>query len=501
MSEEIPKNKKQKIVHWLKQKDNLILLGVLIFAFVVRIYYFSLTKNQPLWWDEAEYMNMASHIAGLAPNLNFTFDPVRQILTPLIMALFFKFTGISEVLPRVFIFVMSFASVIGMYYLGKEIYDKKVGLIASFLMSLFWVNLFFTYRILVDIQSLTFFIFSTLFFYKYFKTNSPKFLYIASALLAIGTLFKLSTAFLFPAILIYFLITEKLNFLKRKEVWIATLIFVLIFVPYIIWGYFEFHGFVLTMASAVNSPENYLTQGFNVLGGYLKLFPSYLSWPLVILFVIGLFLLYKLFLGLDLLLKGKNNEVKKELYLILIFLAPLLLTSFLINHNEDRYILNIFPSVFIFCGLGINFLYSWIKKKNKLLAITLIIILVLFTVNFGLKSSDNIIKGKLDSYSYVRDAGIWLKENSEPSDIIISSSYPHIEYYSGRETIWFPQSKEEFEELIQSENKPDYFMISVFETSPEWAYNYPEENNLKTAKIYFSDAERKNPVLIIYSIS
>ncbi|MEM3074692.1 MAG: hypothetical protein QW727_02000 [Candidatus Pacearchaeota archaeon] len=65
MNEEKIEKRKQKIKNWLSDKHNLVLFGILIFAFIIRLYYFALTKNQPLWWDEAEYMSAAKSYAGI----------------------------------------------------------------------------------------------------------------------------------------------------------------------------------------------------------------------------------------------------------------------------------------------------------------------------------------------------------------------------------------------------------------------------------------------------
>src|SRR3989344_6137211 len=158
--------KKKKISEWIKEPNNLIFIGILIFAFIVRWYFFSLTKTQPLWWDEADYMNMANYFGFGTP---YHFIPVRPILFSMAIGFILKISN-SEFLIRFIMLLSSMASVVGIYYLGKEILNEKVGLIASLLTSVIWLNLFLTFRILVDIPSLTFFTFSALFFYKYFKT-------------------------------------------------------------------------------------------------------------------------------------------------------------------------------------------------------------------------------------------------------------------------------------------------------------------------------------------
>ena len=260
--EEIIKKRTEKIITWFKNPYNLAFFLIILATIAIRLYFFILTKNQPVWWDESEYLNMAKSWA-FGNEYKF-YDPVRPILFSLVSAVFFKISN-TEFLPRIFMLILSIFSVVGVYFLGKELYNKKIGLLSAFFSSFFYLNLFFTYRLQVDMPSLTFFLFSVFFFYKYFKTKSKKSLYLASALIAIGTLFKQSTAFVLLGILIYLLITEKLKFLMKKEIWIAGLIFIIIQVPYIIWGYVKFGGFIFLNASAVTAPENYFLEEILIL--------------------------------------------------------------------------------------------------------------------------------------------------------------------------------------------------------------------------------------------
>ena len=491
--------RKEKIINWLKNPYNLTFLFILVFAFAIRLYFFILTKNQPLWWDEAEYMNMAK---AWAFGLDYQFLPIRAILFSLMSALFFKIINNGDtvlMLLRIFMFLLSIACVIGIYYLGKEVYNKRVGLLSCFFMSVFWLNLFFTYRLLVDIFSLSFFTFSAFLFYKYFKTNSNKALYLAAALVAIGTLFKQSTAFILFGILIYLLVTEKLNFLKKREIWIAVLIFLLIIFPYLIWGYIKFGGFVFTQAASKTAPENYFITGFNVLKNYLVLFPSYFSWPLLIIFLLGIISMYKLFLGFDILIKNRDNKLKRDLFLMIIFLTPLLLISILISHNENRYILNSIPAAFIISSIFVMKSYKFIKEKSKFFAVIFLIILLGYVTFFQLQSADSIIKNKLNSYIQVKEAGLWLKENSEVPDIIVTGSTAQIKYYSERGVVRLPKTKEELESLLSSNPNIKFYIISIFEWPPEWAYAYPNENNLTMVKAYFAEPNQQ-PILIIYEL-
>ncbi len=478
----------RKIITWFKR--NWVLISILVFTLVIRIYYFIILNGQVLWWDEAEYMNMARQFAF---GTNYSFGPVRPILFSAITAIFFKISN-TELLPRLLILFLSLASVFGMYLFGKELYNKKVGLVASFLMSIFYLNIFYTYRLLVDMPSLTFFIFSGFFFYKYFKTKSPKFIYLTAVMLAIGTLFKLSTAFIVPAILIFVLITEGFKFFKKKEVWIAILIFILILSPYIIWGYSEFGGFIFTEASSHSTPENYLV-GFSLMKDYINLFPTYFSWPLLVIFIFGIIMMYKVFLYFDRLIKG-DNKLRRDLFLLLILLIPFILISFLLNHVENRYIITVFPTIFLISSSFIMFGYNFIKRKSKLLAVILLIGLLVFISVFQIIKTDVLVKNKQYTYSGIRDAGLWLKNNSNVSDIIATRSWPQISYYSERETIKLYENEEEFESMLSENNK--FFMLSAFEYHPEWAYTYPQRNNLTTVQAYLD--KENQPIIVIYKL-
>ena len=42
-------------------KENFVLIIILLFGFILRLYYLILTKSQAVWWDEGEYLSMGLH--------------------------------------------------------------------------------------------------------------------------------------------------------------------------------------------------------------------------------------------------------------------------------------------------------------------------------------------------------------------------------------------------------------------------------------------------------
>src|SRR3972149_9339372 len=53
----------EKIKQWFKDPYNLTLVGILVLALAIRLYFLIKTPNQPLWYDEADYMASAKQWA------------------------------------------------------------------------------------------------------------------------------------------------------------------------------------------------------------------------------------------------------------------------------------------------------------------------------------------------------------------------------------------------------------------------------------------------------
>ena len=81
------------------------------------------------------------------------------------------------------------------------------------------------------------------------------------------------------------------------------------------------------------------------------------------------------------------------------------------------------------------------------------------------KSEYDQIENKKESYLPVKLSGLWIKENSNKEDVVLSKSVPQTYYYSERETYGVPKP-ENFEEEIKGKNVK-YVIVSVFEMHPE----------------------------------
>jgi len=484
-------NFRSKVEHFLRNKYNLMFLGVLLIAFVVRLYYFIYTYNQPLWWDEAEYMSMAKNILYGIP---FDFNPQRPILFPLLISLFL---WIGEGAVRFFInFLPSLGVVILVYLFGKELYNKKVALIASFIMAIFWNVLFHTTRIHADGLALFFSLLGIYLFWKgYVVKRIGKLVSFGFLFMVLGFMVKIN-AILAPIIIFIFLIiTEKLNFLKKKILWKSVVWFFIPLVPYFIYNFFKF-GTMLPFIQGYVDPSSLSAKfqsSFN--WSIFKFTYVFTDTLFFILFLIGvLFVLLNLILGFDLIYK-KNLKVKADLFSVLSIVVVMGYFIFIERWGaEPRWLILMAPFMFFIIGKGIVEIIKYIKIDKKI--IFFIIVIILFVGAYDhLNHNHELIKIKKSSYEPVQLAGLWIKENSNKDDIILSKSPTQITYYSERETFGVPVDKEEIKEL-----KPKYMMISIFELHPPELLQMVDDINdhLQVVHAYFADPEGKQAVLVVY---
>ena len=92
--QEIFNKRKEKIIKWLKNNYNLCLLGIVLIALLVRLYYFVLTKDQAHWWDSLAYGSIAKdaiyHLWS-GTSLVIHEKTIRPFLLPFLWSIFLRF--------------------------------------------------------------------------------------------------------------------------------------------------------------------------------------------------------------------------------------------------------------------------------------------------------------------------------------------------------------------------------------------------------------------------
>ncbi len=495
--------RKEKIKKWLKEPYNLALIGILIFSFLLLFYYFSLTKNQTLWYDEAEYMSTAKLWAFGVP---YEIHQERPPLFPFLAFLFYKL-NLTEATIKFLLGVLPlWLSVLFIFFLVKEMYgDKRLALITTFILSLSWIHIFYAMRLMTDSTGFLFGVLSFYCFWKgYVNNKGTKYMWLTGFFIALSFLSRL-TGILYGVIIVLFLFfTENFKFFKKKQLWIVLLTFLLTISPYLLWSYLYYNNPLAFRSgyTGINYPD---------LGWWmLNLVYDYPEFVFFIFFLIGLLTLIPMFLSFDLLIRRKEKKYDGDFFMFLTIIFTLAFFIYFLRQGENRWLIAMSIGIFAISAKGIIYIFEIIKKDlGKYLALFFLIFILVSGAYFQLKHADMIIKNKIGTYNQVKEAALWIKENSNPDDIIVTSSTTQTAYYSERKVISFYNSSareyytpEQYDAVIDF-YKPRYLVISLFEPSvPQWTYSYPQRNEsrFKPVKAWFSDPEQKQPLLIIYAV-
>jgi len=503
--EEKFEQRKENIKTWLKNPYNLALVGILIFTFVIRLYYFSLTKTQPLWWDELEYGSLAKNMIyhtwdGTTNIIGETI--IRPPLLPLIWSLLLRI-GFGEAGIRFLVeFVPSVLSVFFVYLIGKELYGKRIALIASFLFSALWIHLFYTARLMTNVPALAFLFPSIYFFIKANKTQfNPKYFGISLFLLSIATLIRYPIGLIFVAYLIFLLVMWKFSLLKKSKFWISGIIGML---P--MWIFFINNHLTKgnIFPAFLDSSTSEVLAGRKIAFWLLTFIPAYLKTAFFILFLLGTaIVLIELIIGYDVI--KKKERLKAHLLLLLM---SIVFYAFFIFHQkmaEDRYFLPISVAFVLFAGVGIDYAYLYVKKYSKQIATIALFAFLLLGAYQQVDFADELIKNKMTSYSQMRQGFEWIKDNTPEDSVILGRAIdPYAIYYSERRHEYLPADDEsqdisDISRLIDDIGA-DYLVLHGFRPMPTYTNEYLQNNQDKWQLVnaYFFDAEQQQPAFILY---
>jgi hypothetical protein len=498
--------KKEKIKNWLKNPYNVTFLFILIFAIVLRLYYFSITINQPIWWDESDYLAYAKNLAGF--HVDWIVTEKHNSIYPFLVATFFKIGFTEPIIKFILQIIPSILSVLLVYKISNKMYnDKRVGLIAAFILSVFWVHLFNTMRFHIDILALFTGLLAIYVFWdgyedksKIFGKISHKWAIPLTVFLVILTYSIRRGYFLFGFFfLIYLLSTNNWkNLLKDKNNWIGLILGLsLLFLT----ENFIFTSNVSSLSQGYFHVENPITflpiQVFNS-------FYSNISNPLISV------LLYLFWAGFFILLLNiifsyghikKIKKTKADLFNIITIFITLFLFIFILrspeSFGEPRWYFPLALASFICISKSSVKLMDLTKNTSKYFPILLIIIILGFGGYYELKHSDGIIRNKIDSYTGIKESSIFLNEISQDNDIIITTALPQTAYYSERSVVhprwwtnWTDYDSVPFDLFLNKiKENPDvrYLIISFSEPNhPLWMRN---KNPQTTWEIPFMDTK------------
>ena len=495
----------EKLRRFFSDKYNLIVILTFVIIFFIRLYYFIITKTQPVWWDEADYLNIARYWAFGQPD--WQVNPLRPLFFPAVLALFLKL-GAQEAILRLISLFASVFSIALTYKIGKELYSHKIGIFAAIMFGVFWSFLFFSFRILVDPLVTMLFLLSAYLFWIGYEQGNKKALWLVGPAFALSFLTKFSGTTLIFIFIMFLLLTRFLKFLKNKNLWISVLGGIITTIPFFVFEYLKFGSPLAFYTAAIveRNVQPTFWQNFSpYLNGLLLIKPVFF-----ILFIIGLATSYKLFIGLDLLINGEKT-LHADLFLLLWFLIGLFsLGWFGVNPSiglEERYMFIIYPAMFVFAAKGLGALSDFITKYRKHAAITVILILLAFGSYENLTHADKVIKFKIDSFSSEKQTGTWIRANSDKDALIFSlHSQAELQYSSSREVKGWPGPLDEFNSQVKIQ-KPKYIVFNPHFQLSDYQINIlnymlSNKNKFPIAATFGQpiDKDGKVPAVIIFEV-
>jgi len=497
--------RKSRIKSWLTEKHNLIFCIILLLALTIRLIFFFQTYNQPVWWDEGEYLAMAKSFAS---NIPFNFNAQRGPLFSLVVAALFIADASEPIIRLLAVVLPSLLVVLVAYLLGSSLYSKKTGLIFAFINAFFWVNLFNTTRIHTDMLALLFAILSLYIFWRYYMVETKlKYLWLLGLVTALGFATRSQNALIGAGIVVYLLLTENYKFLLKKELWITFLVFLVALSPLIIWNIHQFDKPLAQVWGYASSESLEAKSQYPVAWNVWNIFPIYLMPDnalhgiiFFILFFIGLITFANVLLGFDIVLKNQDKKLNADLFVLILFFVSIVYFMFIerpsVYGYDPKWLIFSGLAMFLIIAKGLLHLGEWLSMHVKKFSIAVIILLLLIAIIPQITHTNAIVKEKKGSYLQVKEAGLWLNQHSSPGEIIYTQSPTQTTYYADRYSKGIPGTYEEFRNQQQKDHSR-FFIVSIFEQHPEWVKTYPQQHPEEFMPVQAYSLNNQ-PALVIY---
>ena len=472
--------------YWFKfDKTDKYLLLFLLFSFLIRIVF--LTYSPIKGWDETVYLNLGTELAQnpffyslqnsgwndfiptpeslyAPPNIGF-----RAPILPYILSIFY-FLNLDEVIPFLMPFI-STLSILLVYILGKEMFNKNIGFYGAVFFSLTPISILTSEKVWTDPLVVFFLLLTFISFWIGYEKNNNKFKILFGLFLALSLLSRYTTLWIIPIFPIYFLIRDKnLKFVSNKYIWQSILLFFVTLIPWFIYGYIFYQ---------------------NIFGGFIHGFKASLYWGGIqpwtyfidnswfIFSIIGWLFLFSLFY-----IFYKKEFKKRGIYLLLIWILFFGLIVTAMPHKEERFILPIVPPICLISA----FLIDKQKYKKIILAIVIVLLIKSFfdLYQLGIKESKNTPNRCFYAGNMFMAENIPI-ENS----LIVTNKDPIVHYYTKIDTIVYPLfwNLKSFRSFLDRKynNKSIYFYFSNYDMEMPGLIKNDLDNNFE--KIYECNIE------------
>ncbi|NIP40975.1 MAG: hypothetical protein GTN39_05675, partial [Candidatus Aenigmarchaeota archaeon] len=343
--------------------------SLIVIVSILRILSVFTISNNDLIFDEASHMNIAR---GLLEGLDYGYiygeynDAQRPPVYPLVITPFFGMFGSSEFVARSVSAILGILSAVVIYFLGKKLYSKEIGLYSALILAANPMHWFYSSKALVEG---TFVFLIILFLYTFYSSFKDRRYLIPTGFLLTMIFLTKYTGILVSVFFILFILLWKRDLLKNKYFYLSLVVALIAIIPWVsfnlrVYGEpFGAGGFLFERATEISD----LNVMLNLHGFYL----------FVVVIEAALFLPFML-AGFYLMFREKDRNFLPFILFFLLFMIPLSIMSV----KRPRYLLPVLPVFTIataYCFMKLkNLKISGIKLEKYI--IPLIIILVIGSI-------------------------------------------------------------------------------------------------------------------------
>lgn len=359
-----PKSLQPKKGNWLlRHTDALSLLVIAGFAVT---FYLNLS-NGVLWAaDEQTYSQMAYYMVKSGDYLNLHAFGELAIWTgkpPLLMwlmALSYQAFGVTDFAARFFSPIFGALSLVFVYFLGKQLYNRTVGLLSVIILGTFSTFYLFATHAMTDVL-LTCLILGSFYFFvlSQEKNSTGWFAPLSGVFFGLAFLTKQTGALLIPVILILYLVLSQrsLKVLLTKQFGLFLAAALAVIAPWVIymtvcygfdfWNTYFLYSTVTRLASPVEGHVHGYLYYFNYLSS-----SETLLWVALLPFAVGLSGYY--------MFKHRKADI-----LLVAWIAVVLGAFTLAQTKIYYYILPAYPAFALAVASMLNQIYNVVKKRLR----------------------------------------------------------------------------------------------------------------------------------------
>jgi len=323
-------------------KNERLIFFIVILFFVSKL--FILLSENNVWWDSAVYVGMGKYIFSFGNS--GLWEASRPLVWPLILGFFLKLGANISFLRTIELFFAA-GSIYLTYLVARNIFNSKVALYSSLFLAFSPTFYFFSSKLLSGIPSLFFALFGI-----YLFLNKKYFL--SGLLLGIAFMTRFLQIFVFIVLFLNLLFC-----LKRKKDMLRNLMklslgFSIVLIPYFILNFILYgnplHPFILQNFLSNNTGSIYHQPLWFYIINLLK------ENLLISISIIGLYYLIK---------NTFSYKNYKKSSLLIIFLSFFIFYT-AINHKEIRFMILLFPYLYIITAYSLNLIIEKINLKKSL---------------------------------------------------------------------------------------------------------------------------------------